>query len=310
MGKIDRWLKNKAASLYIAMSDVEKNAFNQKGETLETNVNQHQRLTQGQLADSLINGELTQEVIDLRWRTYKILEETNKFSTKITGYDKNNKPIYKTVLKDNDLKNIKLDLTDSYELEMIINNEPITVDINTVIGSSSIEEVPEEYASEEKNVKSIALFKSSDFENIKNESPIMIDRTFYPKFFIENFAKKLYIRKINEEEKLLEFFVSKYSDSEDKKTLLFINEINKAINNQPVNFLDILSVNFFTYKSVGVNDFLIFKYEDLKFDKITDFNGFYLIKFKAKVTVNGESMVEKFKSESLEERYKNKTRKE
>jgi hypothetical protein len=36
----------------------------QTGESLSSDVNQVQRHTQGQLADSLVHGEITQEVID------------------------------------------------------------------------------------------------------------------------------------------------------------------------------------------------------------------------------------------------------
>jgi hypothetical protein len=53
---------------------------------MSTNITQSQRLTQGQVLDSLVNGEVTQEVMDLRWRTYKIMQ-ASCFTAEITGYE-------------------------------------------------------------------------------------------------------------------------------------------------------------------------------------------------------------------------------
>jgi hypothetical protein len=54
---------------------------------MSTNITQSQRLTQGQVLDSLVNGEVTQEVMDLRWRTYKIMQASESFTAEITGYE-------------------------------------------------------------------------------------------------------------------------------------------------------------------------------------------------------------------------------
>ena len=62
--KIKNWLTNQIGRIMFSVSNVEKNALGQNGQTLETDINKHQRHTQGQLADSLINGEVTQEVLN------------------------------------------------------------------------------------------------------------------------------------------------------------------------------------------------------------------------------------------------------
>lgn len=58
------WIKRQIARFMISTANVEKNAFGQSGETLESDVSKVQRHTQGQLADSLVNGEITQEVLN------------------------------------------------------------------------------------------------------------------------------------------------------------------------------------------------------------------------------------------------------
>ena len=61
---IKNWVANKTATVSIALANVEKNAFGQTGELLSSDVNHAQKHTQGQVADSLINGEITQEVME------------------------------------------------------------------------------------------------------------------------------------------------------------------------------------------------------------------------------------------------------
>ena len=73
--------------------------------------------------------------------------------------------------------------------------------------------------------------------------------------------------------------------------------------------LDIKTVGFISHKTVGSKDFYYYEYDVQSFDKIIEFDGNYVIKFKCNVTVNGEYLLEKYKEETLETRYKNKERK-
>ena len=73
--------------------------------------------------------------------------------------------------------------------------------------------------------------------------------------------------------------------------------------------LEIKSVEFVTYKSLGVSDFLEFQYEIESFDKIIEFNGSYVIKFIAKVIVNGEDIMEEHRVEELDKKYADKAKK-
>jgi hypothetical protein len=51
-----KWFKNRLAAISIAFSNVEKNILNQEGKSLDENVNQERRHTQGMFAYSLIHG--------------------------------------------------------------------------------------------------------------------------------------------------------------------------------------------------------------------------------------------------------------
>jgi hypothetical protein len=70
--------------------------------------------------------------------------------------------------------------------------------------------------------------------------------------------------------------------------------------------LNIETVSFITNNTVGSDDFMFYKYNIVKFDKIIEFNGHYVIKFLAKTLINGENVVEKYRQTTLDRKYENK----
>jgi len=307
------WFKKQMGFLSLALANVEKNALGQKGDELDVSVSQEQRHTQGTLADSLKQGRVTQEVMNLRWRTYKILEQADGLTTRITGYDEDDMPITETrkIDKKKFLKKIRQDEFDNYELEMVIDNTEITMSTNEAMGNSNISlfENPISSVNEDGiSVKTHGEIKGDEyFITNKTEKPIFIERKNPAKFQIENFTKKLHVRKISDSKRLLEFYVSLYPDEYNRTSRFFISEIKKVIENGlNADMLEIENVKFITYKSIGVNDFLEYQYNDIIFDKIIEFNGHYVIKFIGNVSVDGLNIMLKHKQDELDKKYENK----
>src|SRR3989304_9874976 len=124
------WCKKIIITIVIALNNVEKKLLSQNTETLLSNSDIVTDKKIGTLAHSLINNIMTQEVKNLRWRIYKILNETSKRSAKLIGYDEDGYPIVETInynIKDG-LNKIKQDPYDDFELELVIDNSPITID--------------------------------------------------------------------------------------------------------------------------------------------------------------------------------------
>jgi hypothetical protein len=316
MEKIKNWLTNQIARVIFSVSNVEKNALGQNGQTLETDVNKHQRLTQGQVADSLINGEITQEVLNLKWRTYKIIKATEGVKSTITGYDDDGMPIVKTTKRNpkQGLKKVKVDTFDDCKLEMVLDNSEIALSTADSMGNetlSILDSVLENY-DDDGNLVSVshATINANDLmATEKGERPIKITRLAPPNFFIENLTKKMNVRKINKKERLLEFYVSKYPDEYNRTSRLFLSSIKKVIEGNRQSFLELDEIEFVSYKTIGVEDFMLFKYNNITFDKIVEFNGFLVIKFKCDVVINGVDILEVHMQKELEEKYKNKTKK-
>lgn len=317
MNKLKQWLRKKASSFTLALSNVEKNALNQTGEQMSSDIGYTQRHTQGQVADSLVNGEITQEVMDLRWRMYKVLQETDALTCEIVGYGPDGTPITKTTKKDvkKALKKIKVDSYDDYNLEIVIPNDEIVTSSNDVMNNQYIEMLDKPRINLDNEGKVISLTHgeiSGDEYYITNktEKPIMITSKNTRRFSLENFTKKLNVRYISENEKMLEFYVSIYPDVDNRTSRLFLSELNKIINdNKKSDITDFNEVKFVTYKAIGANDFLEYKYEITSFDKIIEFNGNYVIKFKANAIINGVDILSIYKQDELEKKYKNKEKK-
>lgn len=316
MKKLKNWFRRKMALLSLAMSNVEKNALGQQGETLNTDISKFQRHTQGQLADSLKQGEITQEVIDLRWRTYKILRETEGVTAEIVGYDEHGMPIVKTkkVNRKLGLKKVKLDPSDEYKLEMVVDNSEIVIGGNQAMENEHISLLDEVLKSENENGDLIAthgVIKSVEyFATNKSERPIMVIRNILPNFYLENFTLKMNVRTINKTDKLLEFYVSKYPDEYNRTSRLFISEVKKIMNDG-INstMLDFNKINFITYKTLGSDDFLEYEYDDISFNKIVEFNGYYVIKFIGKVKTDGNDILETHRVAELDKKYEQKLKK-
>ena len=294
---------------------VEKNILSSKN-SLEENINIVSEKDTGTLLHSLKNNIATQEVLNLKWRTYKILKATNGVKSTITGYDENDMPIVKTTKKNNKLglKKIKLDEHDDYKLEMVLDNSGITINTSEIMDNeylSILDTVIQNYDDDGNLISaSHAVIGSTELTAIeKTERPIKIIREYLPNFYLENYTNKLNVRKINKKERLLEFYVSVYPDEYNKNSALFLNNVKKTFDNPKQKFLEFDGVEFVTYKTIGVEDFLMFKYKNLKFDKIVEFNGYYIIKFIGEVEINGHDIFEEHRVSELDKKYEQKASK-
>lgn len=288
MGKIIKFIVMWVRLLPLAFYKIEKNILSQKQNFLSDGYNQEQSIKQNMLADDLIQGRITEEVTLLRSRLYKVIEATDELKNaakpilndkgEITGYNIDESPKKKTFNK-----KIKGDPFNEGRILMVINNATIT---SSVLDS----------------------FESIGGYGIKQDKPIIVNRDIRPRFEIEKYTTKLFVREIkNSDNKMLEFYIPNYPDFYDRKTFLLISNIKKA-QAQPKNsdFLDIKSVGFITNNDVGIRDFLEFQYLIEDYYGIFEYGGNLIVKFIGKPMIENECVVEKYRNDKLEEKYNNK----
>ena len=212
------WIKNKIAGILISMANVEKNSFSQEKNLLSDDISKHSEKETGTLMNSLKNNIVTQEVLDLRWRMYKVLQESNGLITEIIDYEPDGTPITKTTKKDNKkgLKKILLDKYDKYPLEMVVNNDSINISGNDAMDNQYINLLDDAILNYDDNGEIVSATHgeiSGDeyFATHKNEKPIIVASKNTRTFHLENFTKKVNVRSISETQKLLEFYYFKMS---------------------------------------------------------------------------------------------------
>lgn len=140
--------------------------------------------------------------------------------------------------------------------------------------------------------------------------PLIIDRDGMHTHDIETFTEKVYIRQINDEEFLLELLIQEKPNPSRENSKAFVNLLSKAKDN--IAFGDVLNIKklmFVTSRTLGAKNNLLFEYDDLKFVSISIYNGFYHVKYEAKILTNGKNLLENFIDSDLEEKYKNKEKK-
>ena len=302
------------ALLAFAMSSAEKDALGQGGDALGGNTEMNQTYRQGMLSDSLMRGEITLAVKELRWRLYKVLSESENRKSNIVGYDKDGLPIVETSIVDKyNLSKVVCDDIDDFPVEMVVRNHSITKSTLEAFKSHNYDKASGDtfnLVGETKHEGSVTLGEVSFDDMVsmfQDKNLIYVDRELRPKFELEAYAKKMIVKKLDGDTRLLEFYVSVYPDTYKRRSRLLLTEIKKAMKNpRASDLLDINKIGFITEKTLGVPDGLEFEYEVINFDKIIEFNGNYVIKFLAKVIVGGDNIFEKYKLEELELRYVNK----
>ena len=274
------WLKNKITILSLALANVEKNALSQDGGRLTDDAQQVQRHKQGMLSDDLMQGRITEEVKMLRHRMYKILDESSKIKASFKR-DANGNLTYELVDRTLISSKLKGDPYDNYKVELVINNSDIFG------GMDLTSEHPDETEVE----KQVICFRNG----------------VRPKFELEKHTTKLFVRHIEDDKRLLEFYVPKYVDHYNRRTTFLISELKKLIENPRYSdLLDIKTVGFVTFNAMGCQDFREFTYQIDKFNKIVEYDGAYIVKFNATVILNGDNIIDKYKHELQEQRYADK----
>ena len=308
---IKKWLKSQAAAIIMASSNVEKNSFTQEKKTIDDDVKHEKKQQSLDLLSSLQNNVVTQEVKDLRWRMYKVLKASEKISVSNITYDKDdNLTGYSTSKIKSGLDKIKLDSFDRYPLEMVYMNDEQTINSVDVLDNKHIGLLDDKIFNEKEESFTIGEIHGENLAHTRPERQLTIERKYYPKFFIENYTKKLNVRFIDNQTRLLEFYISKYPDEMNPATGMLVKQLVKIINGTlPIDksdFIQIDNVEFVSNKTIGTSDYLQYRYNDITFDKLIEFDGNYIIKYIANVEINGADILAEYIQEELDMKYENK----
>jgi hypothetical protein len=129
---------------------------------------------------------------------------------------------------------------------------------------------------------------------------------------LEVYTTRLVVKKLDDNDNMiLDFYVSKYPQENDMKSIYFIKEVEKIMSGYRQS--DIVSMNrvsFTTSHAYGLNDMIDFRFDHIYFKDILEYDGHYILKFKAHAYVNRKDLTDEYYSKSMDEKYKNNEKKE
>lgn len=276
--KIKNNLQKFFYGLFYGMKATEDNMFHQSGLSIGEGTSIIKELEDQRVSKALLKGEVTQQVEELRYRTYMVDKESKTFEyfapTLALKRDKQ------------DTKFLKYDDSDGLEL--------ITVQPNDFL-VETVGETLEQVGGRGK----------------RTEYRVKIKRNFVPRYKIEEYITRLDVKKLDDKHVILDMYVSKYPNDKDFKSKGFVREIEK-IRDEKIksDVLDYEEVSFITNHAYKMNDMVKFVFKNIWFREIVEFDGHYIVRFKASVQQDAIDLTKIYYSKTMDEKYKHKQKKD
>lgn len=242
-----------------------------------SNIEINQQNEENSLFKSLLKGEITQEVKEMRYETYKICEASKKYgyAGNGNGYEKKfwdeDEPVY--------------DKRDGLKAFIIQENKQVTKGLTETLSTGDIE------------------------NKIDKKYTLNIERDFLPKFRIEEVTSKIVVKQLNDTKYSIEFYLPLYSQQFNQRYNIILGEINRLYEKKifKSDIIDGLNnISFITNKAYGIEDAKLFKFNDITYQDCYIFDGHYILKFESQIEINGEYIFDKFYNKESEEKYKKK----
>ena len=259
------------------MKNTEDSVFHQTGITDNTGSSIIKEVENQRVSKALLKGEVTQQVEELRYRTYKVDKESKGFEYYA--------PTLALKKERQDNKFMKYDDSDGLELITI---QPNGVLVETV--SETLEQVG-------------GRGKHAQYR-------IKVKRNFVPRYKIEEYITRLDVKKLDEKHVILDAYVSKYPNDKDFKSKGFVREVEK-IRDEKIksDILEYEEISFITNHAYKLDDMIKFIFKNISFEKIVEFDGHYILKFKASLQQNAIDLTKKYFSKTMDDKYKTKEKK-
>lgn len=294
------WFKVKYffKSIFYGMSAADNILFGD-GESESIVINKE--VQDKRVSKDLLKGEVTQEVEELRYRTYKVDRESKNFEYYSPTLAKK---------KDiSDSKFVKYENSDNLEIITIQPNVFLTENIYDAIKNISDKEIE---THQDENGNNTIEVNVGSFKQQKKYT-IKLHRNEYviPRYYLEEYTTRLVVKKCIEEQKyVLDFYVSKYPNVLDFKSKGFVREIERVKDEGwKSDIIEFNGVSFITSHAYQLDDMIEFNFKYPTFKEIIEFDGHYIIRYRA--TLNKQhDMLNDFYSKTMDEKYKNKEAKE
>ena len=242
-----------------------------------------------------------QEVVDMH---YRILKESEKYHVDVFGFSRDDDGTEETPIYGVTRKKTISDFTqhanvydeDKLPIKVIQDNKKIP---KTSVFTEEVDFNPENW-------------KVEDFDY---ETLITVTRDgFTPTFKFEKLVKRIVVKELNEKESIIELYFPSEPPQFGQIGRQICNKMRDVLSHKRLNdeLVDICKIEFMTEKpwtSKGLHSGDFFEYTNVKLTDIFEYDGSIILKYKGDIVREFDYVGDKYKTESMDEKYKNKSMK-
>ena len=279
------WLNIKLffVSFFRGMKSADDIITNSNKEISSGGAVEEQKLEQNNLYASLLRGEVTQEVKDLRYEMYESVRQSKNFK-----YVGNGQAVKKNHMLDK--TPMKIDEEDGLKVVLIQDNKIDYDGPDTAVGNSnSLSKVRVEADAQHR-------FKAT------HEYPV--------RHKLETFAKKVVVKVVSGDNKFkLDFYFSEYPIENDPRAVYVTKELESLFKSgsRTSDLTDLITLTFTTDKAYGDDDWKIYDFRISDYIGIKKFDGCYILSFYASLPNGVEDTTEEFNDSESVKKFKDKT---
>ena len=235
----------------------------------------------------LIRGEVTEEVKELRYEMYQADRKSHEYTYSGGGRAKKN--------------NIfsyggSIDEEDGNEIQIVQENDTISLSLTDYGIISYGEHVAYDDT------------KDNDPDKLHDgEKRIHIRYWDVPRFKIENFAKKIVVKKTDEPEKrILDLYFWDRPNQFERISRIFVNYMEKIYNREVrPDIFDFEGLGFISYRAYGTDATKMYGYSNIQYRGIKKFDGNYVVSLMADVVEDGTDLLDDIYHESTAKKIAN-----
>lgn len=276
-------VKNFIHSLFYGMSSADNVIF-QSSSSNDNNISIIKEQTENRVSKDLLKGEVTQAVEELRYRTYMVDREAQKYEYF--------SPTLAKKKDEYDCKSLNIENSENYP---IITVQPNAPDYETIL-------------------ETINRYESGQVILPNRQYTIKCTREdLVPRFKIEEFTTMLVVKQVpnTDETYELDFYVPIYADPYDFRSHSFLSELkNVKEKNIRTDIFQIKTVEFVTSHAYRMNDMIKFVFNNISYKNIVEFDGHFVIKLSVSLVDKPHDMVSDYYSPTMDAKYKNKVKKD
>lgn len=277
-------------SLFYGMETANKMMTNQNGDMSDNGI--HQNISKGGVMEDLLEQRVTKEVEELREKHYRIIKEADKYDPKtiVMTFDEDGNPVFSNT--DHILKKTYADFmkhppvyeTEDTKLKTIQDNK--VFEKETSIGNIHVPNGLYDY-----------------------DTTLTVKRGMYePRIQIDKFVTKMVVRNRQISDRVfVDLYLPTSASQFGKIDAILISNLYSMFEskNYRSDLTEFDEIEWYSDKAWNSDDMCLFKYDDIKLIDIVVFDGSFVFIFDCHIISNGDSIVEKYMTEEMDEKYAN-----